>query len=310
VLFFDGVYWDWCGISISWLSSASVNAGNPIDMDRNGIAESNSTVDTAWSNGLIKLYKNMAELLPDSMLQMGNFGYGGYMPEYLQYLHGGMMEGFLDGPTNTPSYYTWDQQMRNYSHSCRYGLQPTTSLIQYIDETSDSDPDIEAYPKMRFALGSALMFDGYFCYTSTDFGAYRFNRWADEFAVNIRTGKASLNLNHKGWLGLPLGEAYAAIDSSIDFYTTLWSGLTNIKQGTAPGPAPGGSYAQKQASNYVWRRDYENGIVLINPKSSSQTVDLGGSFKKIRGLKDRVFNNGASVSSITLGHWEGVILLR
>ena len=215
----DGVYWDWCGTNISWLSNQSFNSGNPIDMNQDGIAESNSVVDAQWRAGLLQLYKNMEALLPAGSIQMGNFGYGGFSDTYMPYIHGGMMEQFLQGPTATPGYYTWDQQMRCYSYSCINGLQPTTSFLQYTDDTPD---DFSVYPKVRFALASALMFDGYFSYTNLS-GAYAENRWIDEFAVNIRDGRSTTNLNHKGWLGAALTNAYAVTDSSKDLYTLLWS---------------------------------------------------------------------------------------
>ena len=33
----------------------------------------------------------------------------------------------------------------------------------------------------------------------------------------------------------------------------------------------------------VWRRDFDNGIVLVNAEATPQTVSLGGTYRKIRG---------------------------
>jgi IPT/TIG domain len=68
-------------------------------------------------------------------------------------------------------------------------------------------------------------------------------------------------------------------------------------------------------SNGVWKREYQNGIVLWNPKGNGQqTVGLSGlgNLKHIQGSQDPAVNNGASVtnSSVTLNDRDGLILLR
>ena len=41
----------------------------------------------------------------------------------------------------------------------------------------------------------------------------------------------------------------------------------------------------------VWRRDFDNGIVLVNPKGNgSQTVSLGGTFTKLKGTQAPTVN--------------------
>jgi hypothetical protein len=64
-------------------------------------------------------------------------------------------------------------------------------------------------------------------------------------------------------------------------------------------------------SQGVWRRDFENGIVLVNPRGNgSRTVSLGGSFRKLSGSQDPSVNNGAQVTSVTLADRDGIILRR
>jgi hypothetical protein len=61
----------------------------------------------------------------------------------------------------------------------------------------------------------------------------------------------------------------------------------------------------------VWRRDFDNGIVLVNPKGNGQqTVTLETSYIKIRGSQDPVTNNGQTVTTVTLKDRDGIILLR
>lgn len=68
-------------------------------------------------------------------------------------------------------------------------------------------------------------------------------------------------------------------------------------------------------SNGVWKREYQNGIVLWNPKGNgTQTVSLSGlgNLKHISGSQDPTINNGASVTngSVSLNDRDGLILLR
>jgi len=61
----------------------------------------------------------------------------------------------------------------------------------------------------------------------------------------------------------------------------------------------------------VWRRDFDNGIVLVNPKGNgAQTVTLETAYVKIKGTQDPVTNSGATVTSVTLKDRDGIILLR
>ncbi len=65
-----------------------------------------------------------------------------------------------------------------------------------------------------------------------------------------------------------------------------------------------------RADNAVWRRDFANGIVLVNPSHAEQTIELGGIYRKIHGIVDPAFNDGSSLDAVTLPARSGVILLR
>ncbi|MDY0088602.1 MAG: fibronectin type III domain-containing protein, partial [Coriobacteriia bacterium] len=60
----------------------------------------------------------------------------------------------------------------------------------------------------------------------------------------------------------------------------------------------------------VMRRDFEGGIALVNATNLPSTVDLGGSFRKIKGTQVPAVNNGALVTSVTLPPMDGIVLLR
>jgi hypothetical protein len=60
----------------------------------------------------------------------------------------------------------------------------------------------------------------------------------------------------------------------------------------------------------AWRRDFENGIALVNPTGSTVTVAVGAGFRKIKGTQDPKVNDGTFVTSVTIPARDGVVLLR
>ena len=59
----------------------------------------------------------------------------------------------------------------------------------------------------------------------------------------------------------------------------------------------------------VVRRDFEHGIVLNNSTTEPVTVDLQGTFRRLRGTQDPRTNDGSSVTSVTIPGRDGLILL-
>ena len=60
----------------------------------------------------------------------------------------------------------------------------------------------------------------------------------------------------------------------------------------------------------VWRRDFQNGIVLANPTELSMTVPLESAFRRLLGTRAPGVNNGALSNSMTIGAFDGLFLLR
>jgi hypothetical protein len=61
----------------------------------------------------------------------------------------------------------------------------------------------------------------------------------------------------------------------------------------------------------VYRRDFEKGIVLVNPKGNgSREVTLEGDFVKIKGTQDPKVNDGSTVRKVTLQDRDGIVLMR
>jgi hypothetical protein len=64
-------------------------------------------------------------------------------------------------------------------------------------------------------------------------------------------------------------------------------------------------------SQGVYRREFDKGLVLVNPKGNgTRTVNVGSGWRRIDGSQDPKHNNGQSAASVTLKEQDGIILVR
>lgn len=108
--------------------------------------------------------------------------------------------------------------------------------------------------------------------------------------------------SHKGYLEEPLGPAYDAADPAIL--------LDDIFD--AAGWFPD-EEDEEALDSRVWRRDFQNGAVLVNPTGSSVLVEGFGEniYRKIIGLQDPVHNDGGVVDdTLRIPAGDGYILIR
>ncbi len=170
---------------------------------------------------------------------------------------------------------------------------------------------------MRFGLTSSLLADrGYYHYWPGVLGTtgYTDNDCAkpirgtpilvyDEYAVDLSSGQATRQPQHKGYLGQPVALAYDPLTGE-GWDEVYRRNLTGCTDGT-----------NADLSSHVWVREYQNGVVIVNPSSSSKIITKnqlpkGGNLKRIRGSQDPSFNNGSLIGdSIILPPQDGIILL-
>lgn len=99
---------------------------------------------------------------------------------------------------------------------------------------------------------------------------------------------------------------YSFTDPTKGYTGVVWFDEYNADLGQATTVPPTAAWQKG-----VWRRDFTNGIALVNPKGNgAQTVTLGGTFVKIKGSQASSINNGQTVTSVTLQDRDGIILLR
>lgn len=323
----DGLYQDWGGFttipSLGLYTTVSLNNNGVDNLGGVGnLANITHPVNVDWQNGLLTLYAKEKGIFPANFILAGNSGWGGYsiLKSYTDSLHGTQVEDFLNSVASPSG---WQGAMYTYATWSMNAMAPNFALIQaninFTPGASAKDANhmlydlmfstgnnwltTSQYAQLRFALASTLMFDGYFASSNTNAtaGGYSAAYWLDEFAVDV-SGTAVVPADAiatsaraaKGWLGTPLALAYNVAATS----QTLWSALA-----TSP---------SNNSNTFVWRRDFKNGIVIVNPTGSTVSgISLGGTFKKISGVIDPTFNNGATgLTSISLPAQSGVVLHR
>ena len=139
----------------------------------------------------------------------------------------------------------------------------------------------------RFLLASTLLDNGY-----AQIHAGQYGGWCDECGVNLTTGRSELSHAATGWLGCPLDVARTTSTGATmrDVIDTDWQGL----------------------SDYVWKREFTNGLVVVNPGTTAVTVNIGTGWKRIYSPNGAAsYNNGAAVTgNLTIPAMNAYVLLR
>ncbi len=112
-----------------------------------------------------------------------------------------------------------------------------------------------------------------------------------------------------------LGNGYYSYDyGPADRSYTPYYDEYNVSLGRATAGAfnllGGATASATSVAPGVWRRDFENGISIVNSSTSTRTITLPGEFEKLRGNQDPFTNNGRVVSKVTVPAQDGLILLR
>ncbi len=66
----------------------------------------------------------------------------------------------------------------------------------------------------------------------------------------------------------------------------------------------------QSGTQHLYRRDFENGIILLNPSLEILTTSLERPFRRILGVVDPVHNNGTTAATFTLRPSDAIFLLK
>jgi hypothetical protein len=151
--------------------------------------------------------------------------------------------------------------------------QPGVQLT--LDKGFSATPGPVDQQRARYFMTASLLSNGYW---GGSVGDYEGFGWYEEM------DGAGLG---RGYLGQPIAA------------NPTWAQIS----ATYSAAAGVGRYA-----NGLYRRDFTNGIAITNPSGSTQTVALGGTFRRLAGSSS--VNTGATVDTVTIPAQDGIILMR
>ncbi len=102
-------------------------------------------------------------------------------------------------------------------------------------------------------------------------------------------------------------DVYFSFDNSIyDHGQTWWYDEFDFSLGRALSPAYELSYDRNIKD--VWRRDFVNGMVLLNNSTAEQSFYIESGYRKIYGRQDSVVNSGGELIQVTIGPKDALVL--
>jgi putative glycosyl hydrolase-like family 15 (GHL15) protein len=103
-----------------------------------------------------------------------------------------------------------------------------------------------------------------------------------------------------------LDDGYFSFNDKAVMYSSVpWFDEYDFKLGRALSGPPAAAWNQG-----VWRRDFQNGVVLVNPTTVSRTVAVEPGLRRLAGTQNPSVNDGAVVRQVTLRSKDGIVLRR
>lgn len=229
-----------------------------------------ASYDSAWHDGVLHVLVRLRALAPPRFTIAVN----AVDPAFGAYVNGSMREGF---PRQSGG--TWSTNLENWSAAGTGMLREDTSDVQphegWLNSVCSPCSDYQGgdNPRLvRFGLGSACLAGGFHTISENDRPGTtpRWRAWYDEYAVDLETRTPALDTLYRGWLGRAAGP---------------------------PRPWQG-----------AWRRDFEFGVVLVNPTFAPVTLSLEQPFYHLRGTSP--VNNGARADTVTVAAQDACFLAR
>jgi len=180
----DGVFYD------NTFPNVTSFIGDDVDLDNDGARDAASAANNDWREGMIKIFETTRRLAGTDKLILGN---GGTI--YAPYFNGRLFENFARGG--------WSAELSEYKKVAASAQIPRVAVINANAENTGRREDFQ---KMRFGLGSSLLFDGFYSFDDGD-AHHNQTWWYDEYNAN---------------LGLPAGEAKNLSGGGGNLVPGLW----------------------------------------------------------------------------------------
>jgi hypothetical protein len=224
------------------------------------------------------------------------------------------LDGVADSPSD-PTVQHWTHLGYNSYFTSLRALMPNATLIGNISEWGAAGSDLTDY---KGVLNGGIL-EGLigFSWSPETWGGWQemMNEYrkaigalaAPNLAMFAMIGSTTDYQSFRyGLASCLMDNGYFTFNSSVAYNELPWFDEYNANLGVATSSPSTAAW-----QNGVYRRDFQNGIALVNPKGNgAQTVTLETSYTRISGSQAPTINSGQTVTTVTLQDRDGIILLR
>jgi hypothetical protein len=276
-LMYDGCFFDNFMMSQSWLKHDIYDRPVRLDGDRDGKPDDKDAFDRAWRDGVFHELREWRKLMPWALATGHSQGYP--HPEVAAIFNGQGI-GFLTTDViegKHPFHELWD-----YYHAwCTLALKPAITSVE------SAVPDQIAY--------------GYDYNPGRHAPPATWN-FARDYYPYMRFGLALVLMND-GYFSHELGDT----DHGQDW----WYDELDYKLGAPLGPARPVNLS-RGSDREIFRRDFQNGLVLLNGTRRRQTIDIGEGWARLKGNQapkyQYILDDGGNPGFNTTGPWREIAL--
>lgn len=264
-----------------------------------------------------------ARLQSDAPGTLGFANYGGYgnpsvvVDQMEHVVNGGLFEALIGKGFSLDAYQTFDMALTAFNKA--YDMSAAPNLVCMGGTIPDGGSALSGnlpfagaynapstavngeYQWARYNLGTCLMTDGY-CVISSQL---------DHTGANDSYDASVLSLRYYDEYG---GNYAPLAGNTVPPLPTSASAPPRGYLGAAVDARQTTARWQIGAGIGVFAREFEHGIVILNPKGNGvvtvTTADLPGTWHRLNGTQDPAVNSGGAFTGVTLQDRDAIVLLR
>ncbi len=123
---------------------------------------------------------------------------------------------------------------------------------------------------------------------------------------NVAGSAHDFRLFRYGYTSCLLDDGYFSYtDEAAGYSSVPWFDEYDMELGHALSAPPAAAWSEG-----VWRRDFQHGVVLVNPTSATKIVQVESGLRRLAGNQDPALNDGSLASRIRIAPRDGIVLRR
>jgi len=279
---------------------------------------------SVWSGTrMLNAISGWSEWLPqyvhDDVMSSGAWD-GVFYDEFsanISWVNGGDLDTNNDGIRDDATLVDvgWKRSMTNMLKKTRELLGPDAVIVT----NGDSTPDLQPYVNGRMFESFPTPWEAGGTWRGVMANYLNLHRqvgYPPVFMINSNAGNKDNPADYRamryGLTSTLMGDGFFCFDYGEQDHGQLWYYDEYDARLGKPLNKPINvlNLANRNIVAGVWRRDFQNGVVLVNSTSEPRTVNFGQELEHLHGSQAPDVNDGSVTQSVTLPPNDGVILLK